>query len=235
MSRSISDTELAVRLRRLYAAEMQRAEADLAVVSRTTSRAMSVRFGSMAAVASLILMVSLVGGLAIRGARTGILPGASQSSLATQPGTTVSARPAAATATGFDGNGIPTKIDGQSVLTEGAILAHVTQATDDHSFLVGGWFQKGQPRMYCPAVLRSYSPWEACGSVALFRSATDSGSSILIRTASFANMPWIVTEGEATRPVVLKVDTHDSRCPSVLSECPSMIALLGVVWEGPAR
>ena len=145
----------------------------------------------------------------------------------------------------IDANGIPTGVGGEPVLTGAAITAAVTNATDDHSFLVGGWIHQGRP--VCPVSLTNLGPWY-CPGIGLYasKSAPDAIDKIpndpLFRVyivnldKYFADLAKTgeVAPFESTRPVVLRIHTHDSTCPAELPGCSSLPALVEVVWVGPA-
>jgi hypothetical protein len=123
--------------------------------------------------------------------------------------------------------------------------AAVANATDDRSFLVGGWIHHGRP--VCLLSLTRLGHWH-CPGIALYASKTAPDA-----IEKIPNDPWFgvyivdvdkyfadlaktgdVAPFESTRPVVVRIHTHDSTCTAEVPGCASLPVLVDVVWVGPA-
>ena len=147
-------------------------------------------------------------------------------------------------------DGLPTTIDGQSVLLMPAAVKDLVASTSDRSMLVGGWFHAPAPVWWCPA--QGYdSPWGTCLRFAVYEGPTGGIGDILGKPVWLYGKPptetILIYPGNsltldetqpyaATRPVVIAVHTHDPACAIgqiILAEPCSWQAVLDeVVWVG---
>jgi hypothetical protein len=126
-------------------------------------------------------------------------------------------------------DGIPIHISGLPVLAGRDLERWIGQSEDDTSFLAGGWLRKNPPTYYC-AIFLSDRAVEPCNGVALYPDA-EGGNPIWIGPGTVGTMPNDFRD--LTRPVVLRVHTHDSRCSTEEHGCEQNPVVLDVIWIGP--
>lgn len=226
------------RLRKWFAAEVQRAGADLAArptvglvsvgVARRTARARTALARLVATVAAV-----LVAGVVI-GPRLGVIgtsPTASASPSA-PPSTIPSVTPVSTYA-----GGIPTAIAGRPVLVGTAISNHIATAADDTPFLIGGQVERAELDCASP----NSSPdipliGDGCGSGdSLFEPAVDGRSTPAFET-SLVEASGVTLASSGL--VVLRVHVHDAQatgCPPAWKQrCEQAVVVERVVWGGGA-
>jgi hypothetical protein len=126
-------------------------------------------------------------------------------------------------------DGIPIQFSGLPVLRGRDLEPWIGQSEDDTSFLAGGWLHENPPTYYC-AIFLSDRAVEPCNGVALYPNA-EGGNAIWIGPGSVGIMPNDFRD--LTRPVVLRVHTHDSRCSTEEHGCEQNAVVLEVIWLGP--
>jgi hypothetical protein len=134
----------------------------------------------------------------------------------------------------LDADGIPVEIEREAVLRGDAITAQIAAATNDQSFLVGGW-ATGQIGYRCLATSPDDPPppaLVACGAPALFlMDGPDRQDGHTVVAVPPARLP---VPGRA----VLRVHVHDvlaAQCePAARSACEAKLVLESVVWTEPA-
>jgi hypothetical protein len=138
---------------------------------------------------------------------------------------------AAATVQGTPGpltDGVPTSFGGEVVLRGGELEAWISASTDDASFLAGGWWHKGEVIRACPNP-RSREV-VSCILFELYQDA-EGGEKLWVAPADDGLLPS--DYGHLTRPVVLRLHTHDLRCSPDDPGCEQRSVLLEVLWLGP--
>jgi hypothetical protein len=233
MNDSTGDREIVGRLQALYAAELDRAAADILGAPILGTAKASVRWRGLASVVStlavagaLILAVALRSSLGA-GPQAGGVPTQGPSTAAAT-GSTTSTPPTSFQQKG----GMPTTIGGEPVLTGTAITNAIGTSTDDTPFLVGGWLHVEQPQLYCPMVLTNHSPWTICDALPLYGSA-DESEPLWIYPGQPSKLGDL-SPHQATRPVVLRIHTHDPACPTgYIADCSRLPVFIEVVWAGP--
>jgi hypothetical protein len=126
-------------------------------------------------------------------------------------------------------NGLPAKIGSQPVRRGPDLSAAIASSTDDGSFLAGGWFHEGRVVRFCPMPI-SPRAVEACNSFALYADVRG-GEPLQIARGDDGLLPGYLAT-EATRPVVLRIHTHDPRCFPEDTGCDLRPVLLEIVWLG---
>jgi hypothetical protein len=231
MSEPSMDHEMEVRLRALYHVELERAASDLRaapIARRTGVRSRSgVLTGGFATVA---IAAVLLAALALRpGLGTNPGAGAATRTAPTSPATAVATVGSTPSATEPAGDGIPTTIDGQPVLTGAGIADAIANTTDDTPFLIGGWFPASDYYdKYCAALApgpASCTPYKLH-----FSKGSQDAMWVYPATAAADILSYM-----ATQPVVMRVHTHDPRCADLpnLDGCTTLPVLEAIVWLGP--
>jgi hypothetical protein len=241
----MDDSALALALRQLYLAEVDRArhEPQSALVAvRGGVQARAKAWSPLVAAALvLVLGVAAVGSQLGRGAPSPVGPeSANPGGGASATRSLTPSAEASASLIGPIVGGIPETIGGEPVLRgTDAIRQRIERSTDDSSFLVGGWFHKGGLRIFCPAVLSRMSlSWWPCSTVQLYEQARgDEQHQGTSAVWIYPGDPRRIDPGTAiaaVRPVVLRIHTHDSSCTAEVQDCNSLPVLLELVWIGPA-
>jgi hypothetical protein len=128
-------------------------------------------------------------------------------------------------------NGIAASIDGQPVLRGDDLRAAIANSADDMPFLAGGWLQSHVVVRACQAEpvnpSDAHKALDMCGSFGLY-DQPDNGVVIWVAPGD----PGLLTSDMfgVTRPVVLKLHTHDSRC--YFDGCAPEPVLGRVAWLG---
>ncbi|MGZ6295571.1 MAG: hypothetical protein ACXWPV_00360 [Candidatus Limnocylindrales bacterium] len=217
------------RLGRWFAAETQRAEADLGRGSSALpGRRRRVPVG-LVGLGAVVVAIALVAG-ALTGGFLGSAGSPAPSSLGM-----ASPEPTASPTVATYPDGIPRSVDGQPVLRPAEARDQAAHATDDTPFLLGGWADRTV--MFCAlmlprppaetALLPSCNPTEIGEALG----ATDGLPVAFVGGASS-------TAGFPTRgPLIVKVHAHDplaEQCQEATkSACRQAIVVEAVVWNGP--
>jgi hypothetical protein len=128
-------------------------------------------------------------------------------------------------------DGVPTTLGGEAVIRGQALLHAEGAATDDARFLVGGWFHAERSVMFC-TFQRPPRAVDRCAGFALYvGSSTRLGIIVAQGTDGLRSLE---VDEAAFRPVVLRVHTHDPRCPAANTSCPDQLVLDTVAWLGPS-
>ena len=127
--------------------------------------------------------------------------------------------------------GLPETWKGEIVLRGDAIRTAIDTSRDDRAFLVAGWFHDWEYVHSCPMIQPGQdmsTSW--CFSFPFFVGRA-AGEMLLIARGSKATLHGVEV-GTAERPVVLRIHTHDRRCPAGEDGCPLRPVLLDLLWIG---
>lgn len=233
------DPKLPDRLRTWFEAEVQQANVDL---HRSTLRAVRPRtiqsravVGPASAVAIIVILIAAGASqlpLLSPGGEPSDHPsvGVSDTAPPTIVPTNPPPSPTAGTATvgARYADGIPSILDGQSVLRPSSI--GTTAPGDDSSFLVGGWsFDFGAITIACALIVAPPAPY-----------GPRCGTPFLAETPIYGDEHRVQVDRSTSAippgPVVLRVHRHDQRsetcAPAARDACESMAVLEAAVWTG---
>jgi hypothetical protein len=238
------DSALALALRNLYLDEIDRARHEPRVALHALQGSVQTRAKTwsplVAAVVVLAVGVAAVGSQLGRGAPSLAGPETASPGGVPARGSPNPSAEASASSVGPIVDGIPVTIGGERVLKgTDTIRQRIENSTDDTSFLVGGWFHKGGLNILCPAVLSYLSVhWWPCSTIQVYERAQgdeqhQGTGAVWIYPGDPLRIEW-ATATAAVRPVVLRIHTHDARCPARVQGCSSLPVLVEVVWLGPA-
>jgi hypothetical protein len=124
---------------------------------------------------------------------------------------------------------VPTTLGGEAVIRGQALLDAEEAATDDTSFLVGGWFHGERFVRFC-TFQRPPRPVDRCAGFALYEGSSTKLGVLLAQGTD--GLPSLAFAEAAFRPVLLRVHTHDPRCPAAHTSCPNQLVLDTVAWLG---
>ncbi|MFI5262662.1 MAG: hypothetical protein ACHQZR_08940 [Candidatus Limnocylindrales bacterium] len=143
-------------------------------------------------------------------------------------------------------DGLPTEIDGFRVLRGAAVPYWVGQATDDTSFLVGGWTPAAPPAFFCPfqpvppsgATPGPVTRLLPCGGLWFLDAPTVAPGALL------GDPPWVAVPIKVVSlapawgvPFVMRVHVQDplaSSCPTdQRAACRRSVIEESLVWVGP--
>lgn len=128
-------------------------------------------------------------------------------------------------------DGIPTSIDGVTVHVGDEAQRALERSLNAESFLIGGWFHAGRAILSCPVYLYG-TRWGCNAWIWLYSDAT-APEARFVYPADPPNLADVLVFGE-TRPVVLRVHTHESACPSDFEGCDLLPVEEAVAWIGAA-
>jgi hypothetical protein len=125
-------------------------------------------------------------------------------------------------------NGVPGSFGGEIVLQGSDLAAWIAATKDDTPFLAGGWWHQGEVIRACPNP-RSREV-VSCIVFELYKDA-EGGEKLWVAPGDDGLLPS--DYGHLTRPVVLRLHTHDLRCSADDPGCQQRSVLLEVLWLGP--
>ena len=125
-------------------------------------------------------------------------------------------------------DGLPETWNGETVLRGAAIRTAIAASTDDRAFLVTGWFHAWKATRFC--TVNPDPITGICFSFALFAGRVASEPLLIARGAPEASHG--IDIGGAEHPVLLRIHTHDARCPATDASCPARPVLLELLWLG---
>lgn len=228
--------DLEERLRSWFANEVGRAERDLA-----TSRAMPARGRRRRPIPGLALAGLLMALVAVAVAvRPNVAPDAGKGPTS-GPASSRGPVPSGATVV-FGPDGIPTKIDGETVLTPAEAVIHARNATTDRPFLVGGWYRPWATGRGCRPDSGTWTDWrilvrqDGCAFLSIDSEQRGNADREGALAAIEAGTALEVSAGDREWGLlVARVHVHDTRaaeCPErSRAECDGMAVIDEVVWR----
>lgn len=230
------DPDLPDRLRSWFASEVQQANVDLHRSTLRAVRTRSVRSRAVVGPASAVAIIAIL--IAAGASRLPLLTPGSEASQPPSPtiaGPTPSIAPTShgPSPTPVAGNvgaryadGIPSMLDGESVLRP--ISVSRSAPGDDSSFLLGGWVSDfSLITIACPLIGRGppeFGP--RCGTPYVAETPTPTDANRILLSQWTAKIP--------AGPVVLRVHRHDRRSetcsPEARDGCESMAVIEAVAW-----
>jgi hypothetical protein len=238
-----SDDRIRRGLQELFAHEVARAQLSSPLLASGNARSFGARYrlGTLAVVGVLAILVI---GIAVRLPSGPVGNSASQvpTEAAAVPtanqslGTPVETAPAPSAPTptstpvvGPLAGGVPRSIGAEEVLQDKALLSAIAASSDSQAFLAGGWFHKEHVVRFCPYI-RLDAAVDGCTTFGLY-SAMTGGEPLWVGAGDAGLLPTDFST-ESTRPIVIRVHTHDPRCPGDDSACRFRPVLLEIVWVG---
>jgi hypothetical protein len=142
--------------------------------------------------------------------------------------TTPSSPGESAPALGPNLGGIPETVNGEPVLMGSAASAAFQNSTDESPILVGGWLDGSQ--IYCAAFTSTWR-WSTCYGYSLL-SRPMTGVSQIGVARGLSDAPIDTVPEGSVLAIVLRVHTHDPKCPSgTRIDCAHLPVFDVVVWK----
>jgi hypothetical protein len=133
----------------------------------------------------------------------------------------------------LDADSVPSSVEGVAVLRGQDLRTTVDASRDAKEMLAGGWFHGPPGGSYCSLQPADWDPAVSmCNAIALFEHRV--GGTPILRISSGDIRDAATLSSAVDRPVVLRVHTHDPRCPAEDQSCDRRAVALGIAWLGDA-